>query len=142
MGYSRPRLTLWAGEIPIYLASFGLYYGKFHVSGNSSGGIYYKLGPLEECDPLTNQRQTLAPHPGSGCTVAAETGKLYAAGTAQDSIRFLKGTASEWGGTHIPCGYSSTIAYARISDKHAENAKRVGEGISSAGSLSGNRSRR
>ncbi|OQB42787.1 MAG: WD domain, G-beta repeat [Candidatus Latescibacteria bacterium ADurb.Bin168] len=47
-------------------------------------------------------------------------GALHAVGTAQDSIRFLKGTASEWGGLRITGGDSSTIAFARISDGRAD----------------------
>ena len=49
-------------------------------------------------------------------------GALRAVGTAQDSIRFLKGTASEWGGLRISGGDSSVIAYARISGGHARGA--------------------
>jgi parallel beta-helix repeat protein/predicted outer membrane repeat protein len=47
-------------------------------------------------------------------------GALNAVGTEADSIRFLKGTASEWGGIRISGGDSSTIHYARISDGHAD----------------------
>jgi hypothetical protein len=43
-------------------------------------------------------------------------GRLVAIGTETDSIRFMRGTASEWGGLRISGGDSSTIHYARISD--------------------------
>jgi hypothetical protein len=47
-------------------------------------------------------------------------GKLQAVGASNDSIRFLKGTAAEWGGIRVSGGDSSTLAYVRISDGHAE----------------------
>ena len=47
-------------------------------------------------------------------------GALQAIGTEMDSIRFIKGTAPEWGGIRISGGDSSTIAYARISDSYAQ----------------------
>jgi len=49
-------------------------------------------------------------------------GSLHAAGTETDSIRFIKGSAAEWGGLRISGGDSSTIHYARISDGHADGA--------------------
>ena len=48
-------------------------------------------------------------------------GRLQAVGASNDSVRFLKGTAAEWGGIRISGGDTSTIAYARISDGNAEN---------------------
>ena len=47
-------------------------------------------------------------------------GRLRAIGSLADSIRFMKGTASEWGGIRITGGDSSTIGYGRISDGHAD----------------------
>ena len=47
-------------------------------------------------------------------------GQLVAVGTATDSIRFLKGTATEWGGIRISGGDSSAIAYARVSNGKAD----------------------
>lgn len=49
-------------------------------------------------------------------------GVLNAVGTETDSIRFLKGAAVEWGGLRISGGGSSTIAYARVSDGHADRS--------------------
>jgi len=48
-------------------------------------------------------------------------GQLIANGTAQDSIRFLKGTATEWGGLRFVPGdtLSSWISYARLSGANA-----------------------
>ena len=43
-------------------------------------------------------------------------GALHAAGTETDSIRFVKGTAAEWGGIRITEGASRVLLYARISD--------------------------
>jgi WD40 repeat protein len=62
-------------------------------------------------------------------------GSLHAVGTPQDSIRFLKGTAAEWGGIRISGGDSSSVAYARISGGNANNISPgdVGGGISLSG---------
>jgi WD40 repeat protein len=46
-------------------------------------------------------------------------GNIKAIGTVIDSIRFAKGTATEWRGVRITGADSSTIAYARFSDGHA-----------------------
>ncbi len=46
-------------------------------------------------------------------------GALHAVGTETDSIRFIKGTAAEWGGIRISGGDSSTISFARLSGGHA-----------------------
>jgi hypothetical protein len=50
-------------------------------------------------------------------------GVLNAVGTETDSIRFIKGAAVEWGGIRISGGDSSTIAYTRVSDGHAEGVE-------------------
>ena len=47
-------------------------------------------------------------------------GALRVHGTATDSVRFLKGTADEWGGIRISGGDSSSFEYARISDGNAD----------------------
>jgi hypothetical protein len=67
-------------------------------------------------------------------------GRLYAVGTQSDSIRFFKGTASNWRGIRISGGDSSTIAYMRINDG---NARGITEQDSSGGALyiSGTRTR-
>jgi fibronectin-binding autotransporter adhesin len=49
-------------------------------------------------------------------------GRINAVGTETDSIRFLKGTAVEWGGIRISGGDTSSFAYTRISDGDADNA--------------------
>ncbi|HOT37854.1 MAG TPA: hypothetical protein PLT86_14425, partial [Candidatus Latescibacteria bacterium] len=46
-------------------------------------------------------------------------GRLHAVGTAQDSIRFLPGSAANWRGIRIAGLDSSSIAYARISGANA-----------------------
>ena len=53
-------------------------------------------------------------------------GALSAVGTETDSIRFIKGTAAEWGGLRFTGGVTSSIAYARISDGNANGS---GNGI-------------
>jgi hypothetical protein len=50
-------------------------------------------------------------------------GRLNALGTARDSIRFLPGKASEWGGIRISGGDSSTFQYVRISGGNADGKK-------------------
>ena len=57
-------------------------------------------------------------------------GALDAVGTEADSIRFVKGTADEWGGIRISGGDSSTVHCARISDGRAQ----YGGGVHVAGS--------
>jgi hypothetical protein len=47
-------------------------------------------------------------------------GKIITEGTASDSVRFLKGTASEWGSIRINAG-ENTFAYTRISDGNADH---------------------
>ncbi len=49
-------------------------------------------------------------------------GAINALGTESDSIRFLKGAANEWGGIRISGGDSSSFAYLRISDGHADGS--------------------
>jgi hypothetical protein len=49
-------------------------------------------------------------------------GALHASGTVTDSIRFIAGMATEWGGLRISGGDSSSFSYARISDGNAEGA--------------------
>ena len=47
-------------------------------------------------------------------------GALHAVGTEADSIRFIAGDSTEWGGIRISGGDSSTIFYARISDAYRD----------------------
>ena len=47
-------------------------------------------------------------------------GALRVCGTETDSVRFLKGTAEEWGGVRISAGGNNSLMYARISDAYAE----------------------
>jgi hypothetical protein len=98
------------------------------VSGNLSGiwiaanGPYHVVGTVTV--PIGNTLTIEA-----GVDVLFDTdvqfvvqGALDAVGTETDSIRFVKGSAAEWGGLRISGGGSSTIAYARISDVHAEGS--------------------
>ena len=55
-------------------------------------------------------------------------GALRVHGTETDSVRFLKGTAAEWGGIRISGGDSSSFTYARISDGHADGGSLDGAG--------------
>ncbi len=57
------------------------------------------------------------------------SGSLDAVGTATDSIRFVAGTAAEWGGLGISEG---SIAYARFSNGHADGGS---GGYSDGGAL-------
>ena len=47
-------------------------------------------------------------------------GALRVHGTETDSVRFIKGDATEWGGIRISGGDSSSFEYARISHGHAD----------------------
>jgi len=56
-------------------------------------------------------------------------GALRTVGTLTDSIRFMRGSATTWGGIRISGGDSSTLAYVRIADGYAYE----GGGLSVAG---------
>ncbi len=55
-------------------------------------------------------------------------GALHAVGTAADSIRFIKGTAAEWGGILMSGGDSSTIAFAVLSGANSHGTGSEEEG--------------
>ena len=54
------------------------------------------------------------------------TGTLVVAGTAQDSVRFLLGAASEWGGIRVHGGDAHSLRYARISGAVGDRADIIG----------------
>ena len=60
-------------------------------------------------------------------------GALRVHGSETDSVRFMKGTASEWGGISISGDDSSFFSYTRISDGNADRGG-AGGGVSCAGS--------
>ena len=50
-------------------------------------------------------------------------GSLHACGTETDSVRFLRGTATEWGGIRFVGRDTSSLSYVRISDALAEGVR-------------------
>ena len=63
-------------------------------------------------------------------------GAIHAHGVEGDSVRFIKGTADEWGGIRISGGQENTFAYTRVSDGHPEGSwpQNAGGGIWCEGS--------
>ena len=55
-------------------------------------------------------------------------GALHAHGTGTDSVRFLKGTASEWGGLRLTTEDSCSFAYTRLSDGNSDGISWYGSG--------------
>ncbi|HOF60271.1 MAG TPA: right-handed parallel beta-helix repeat-containing protein [Candidatus Latescibacteria bacterium] len=91
------------------------------VSGSVSGVWYKANSPYRVLGPITIEGEnSLIIEPGVDVLFDADVelqvmyGSLQAVGTAQDSIRFLRGHAAEWGGIAIHGG-NSVISYARIS---------------------------
>jgi len=97
------------------------------VSGTITTQTWYKANsPYRVTGTITVPAgNTLTIEPGVDVLFNADVqfivqGSLHAVGTPQDSIRFVKGTATEWGGLRISGGDSSTIAYARVSNGRAD----------------------
>ena len=96
-----------------------------------ANGPYYVLNAITV--PAGN---TLTIEPGVDVIFEAYAqfivqGQLYAIGTEADSIRFIKGSAAQWGGLTLSEGDTSTLGYVRISDSFAggvniKNSTRVG----------------
>jgi hypothetical protein len=116
-------------------------------------------GPYRVTGAITiRSGKTLTIEPGVDVLFDADVqfiieGALGAVGTKAANIRFIKGTAEEWGGLRFSGGDSSTIVYGRVSDGHADGPNRHGGGggvyISGLGThlemygclISGNRAR-
>ncbi|OQB43031.1 MAG: flagellar basal body rod modification protein [Candidatus Latescibacteria bacterium ADurb.Bin168] len=63
-------------------------------------------------------------------------GNLQALGTEAQNIRFMKGTAAEWGGIRLSGGQANSIAFAQVSGGHADGASEPdnrGGGIHASG---------
>ncbi len=94
------------------------------------------MGPYQVTDTITVPTgNTLTIEPSVDVLFDADVpfvveGALDAVGTEVDSIRFIAGTADEWGGIRFNGGDSSTIHYARVSDAftHAPSPFVGGEG--------------
>jgi len=101
--------------------------GETFANGTITTRTWTKVkGPYRVTGAITvPSANTLTIEPGVDVLFDADVqfivnGGLHAVGTPQDSIRFIKGSAPEWGGIRITGPDSSTIAYARISDGHAD----------------------
>ncbi|HPU85455.1 MAG TPA: FlgD immunoglobulin-like domain containing protein, partial [Candidatus Latescibacteria bacterium] len=71
--------------------------------------------------------ETLTIEPGVDVLFDADVqfhvrGRILALGAPLDSIRFLRGFASKWGGMRIVKADSSVFSYARFSDSHRRDA--------------------
>ena len=137
---------LQAGSPCIGSASDGWDMGAFTFEGGLRGEIttttwtaesspYHVIGPVTL---LTGN--TLTIEAGVDVLFDADVqfvvnGALRVHGTETDSVRFLKGTAEEWGGIRVSGGDSSSFEYTRISDGHFDGSglEEGGGGLSIVG---------
>ena len=77
--------------------------------------------------------ETLTIEPGVDVLFDADveftvTGVLNSAGDEADSVRFMAGTATQWGGIRVSGGNTSQFTYTRISDGYAAGSYPNGKG--------------
>jgi parallel beta-helix repeat protein len=114
-------------------SDMGVYGGGYFLGTAVSGNITTTTwtaanSPYQVTGTITvPTSNTLTIEPGVDVWFEADvpfvvSGAIEAVGTETDSIRFIRGLAMEWGGLRISGGETSTIAYARISDGHADGS--------------------
>jgi hypothetical protein len=125
------------GAIPLDLVAAGYVFGQIPTTTWTAVNSPYRVfGAL-----WNTVGQTLTIEPGVDVQIYGDGyvsmgGELQAVGTVEDSIRFISGPASQWGGLRINTNAvedTSRLSYVRLSGGYATGASGHGGGLRIAG---------
>jgi len=135
LGQAGPDYVYGAGRVRAREAVGVQFAGPTNVRGNITSTTWTKANSPYRVIALVRvlAGNTLTIEPGVDVLFDADAqflvdGGIHAIGTATDSIRFMNGVASEWGGLRIAGSVDAVLEYVRISDGYADGSGDEGKG--------------